>query len=232
MPRVLSNATGVDTLISSATVPMTEKLSFHCPPDGEGDTDARPSISDSESDPDQDLADGTLNGSVGGGEGKTTPQEDPSHQQSDQESDEKPGSQSNGGFTVRPTSERPGQPTSSPWKDLDISVVLSILTPLLSWAFGREYMKNIIVAIFLVYYLHQLIEGSCTRETRLALLTLSRMASILQSRGSCITRRVGDGLDLEYPHQKHQTSRSSNSQALNCGVTKCRTFASQPSPRS
>ncbi|KAF9647220.1 hypothetical protein BDM02DRAFT_3077556, partial [Thelephora ganbajun] len=44
------------------------------------------------------------------------------------------------------------------WKDLDISVVISILTPLLSWAFGREYMKNVLVAIFLVYYLHQLIE--------------------------------------------------------------------------
>ena len=154
MPRVLSNATGVDTLISSATIPMTEKLAFHCPPEGEGDlTDARPSISDSESDGEHDPAD-TLSGSGGGGEGKTMQQEEASRRQHDEESDEKHDSQTNG-FTVRPVDERP----TSPWKDLDISVVISILTPLLSWTFGREYVQNVLVAIFLVYYLHQLIEG-------------------------------------------------------------------------
>jgi hypothetical protein len=163
MSRVLSNATGVDSLISSATIPMTDKLSFHCPPEGEGDfTDARPSISDSESDVDQDPADTNLSGSVGGGEGKAMEQEANS-QQFDQDSDGKPDSQTNG-FTVRPADERYERTTSSPRKELDISVVISILTPLLSWAFGREYMKNVLVAILLVYYLHQLIEGSYVRE--------------------------------------------------------------------
>lgn len=157
MPRVLSNATGVDALISSATIPMTDKLAFHCPPEGEADlTDARPSISDSESDAEHDPAD-TLSGSVGGGEGKTLQQEEASRQQRDEESDEKPNSQTNG-FMARPVDERYDHPTS-PWKDLDISVVISILTPLLSWTFGREYVQNVLVAIFLVYYLHQLIEG-------------------------------------------------------------------------
>ena len=171
MSRVLSNATGVDSLISSATIPMTDKLSFHCPPEGEGDlTDARPSISDSESDVDQDLADGNFSGSTRGGEGKTMQQDEASRQQSDEELDGKFDSQANG-FTVRPADELRDIPTPSPWKDLDISVVISILTPLLSWAFGREYMKNVLVAIFLVYYLHQLIEGSYTRETSLTLLT-------------------------------------------------------------
>jgi hypothetical protein len=170
MPKVLSNATGVDTLISSATIPMTDKLSFHCPPEVEGDTDARPSISDSESDIDQDLADATLSGSGGGGDGRNTQQEEASRQKRDQQLDEKFDSQTNG-FTVRPTDQHPDHTTSSPWKDLDISVVISILTPLLSWAFGREYMKNILVAIFLVYYLHQLIEGSYIRQMCLALLT-------------------------------------------------------------
>lgn len=161
MSRVLSNATGVDTLISSATIPMTDKLSFQCPPEGEGDfTDARPSISDSESDVDQDLADGNISGSMGGREGKDTRQEEADFQQTDQDSDEKLDSQTNNGFAVRPTDGRHDRTTSSPWKELDISVVISILTPLLSWAFGREYMKNVLVAVFLVYYLHQLIEGS------------------------------------------------------------------------
>ena len=160
MSRVLSNATGVDTLISSATIPMTDKLSFRCPPEGEGDfTDARPSISDSESDVDQDPADTNLSGSVGSREGKTTQQEGVNWQQCDQDSDRKLDSQTNG-FTARPVDERYDRPPSSPWKELDISVVISILTPLLSWAFGREYMKNVLVAILLVYYLHQLIEGS------------------------------------------------------------------------
>jgi len=161
MSRVLSNATGVDSLISSATIPMTEKLSFHCPPEGEGDlTDARPSISDSESDADQDLADGNLSGNGRGGEGKATLQEEASSQQRGQELNGKPGSPING-YTVRPIDELRDRTVSSPWKDLDVSVVISILTPLLSWAFGTEYVKNVLVAIFLVYYLHQLIEGSC-----------------------------------------------------------------------
>lgn len=169
MARVLSNATGVDSLISSATVPMTDKLSFHCPPEGEGDlTDARPSISDSESDVDQD---GNISGSTRGGDGKTAQQEDASFQQCDEDSDRKLDSPTNG-FPVRPADNLGDISTPSPWKDLDISVVISILTPLLSWAFGREYMKNVLVAIFLVYYLHQLIEGSYAREMCLTLLTL------------------------------------------------------------
>ena len=148
---------------------MADKLSFHCAPEGEGDfTDARPSISDSESDVDQDPADANLSGSVGSREGKATHREGANY---DQDSDGKPYSQTNG-FTVRPADERYDRNTSSPWKELDISVVISILTPLLSWAFGREYMKNVLVAILLVYYLHQLIEGSCAREMCLTLLTL------------------------------------------------------------
>ena len=160
MTRVLSNATGVDSLISSATIPMSEKLAFHCPPEGEGDlTDARPSISDSDSDADQDLADGNFSGNGRGGEGKTAHQEEANGQQSDEELSGKLGSPPNG-FMVRPVDELRDRTVSSPWKDLDVSVVISILTPLLSWAFGTEYVKNVLVAIFLVYYLHQLIEGS------------------------------------------------------------------------
>ena len=165
MSRVLSNATGVDSLISSATIPMTEKLSFHCPPEGEGDlTDARPSISDSESDVDQDLADGNLSGNGRSGEGKTAHQDEANCRQCDQESDGKPGSPANG-FTVHPVNGLRDRTVSSPWKDLDVSVVISILTPLLSWAFGTEYVKNVLVAIFLVYYLHQLIEGTYSRDS-------------------------------------------------------------------
>ena len=172
MSRVLSNATGVDTLISSATMPMTEKLAFNCSPEGEGDlTDARPSISDSESDADQDLVDGNLSGNTRGGEGKRTHHEDASSQRCDEESNGRLDSSTNG-FAVHPADRPHERTTSSPWKDLDVSVVISILTPLLSWAFGTEYVKNVLVAIFLVYYLHQLIEGSCMPGMLLALLTL------------------------------------------------------------
>lgn len=65
--------------------------------------------------------------------------------------------------------------TSSPWRDLDISVVTSILNPFLSWAFGfgREHVKTLFVAISLVYHLHQLIEGSWAHEIRLNLTIFS-----------------------------------------------------------
>jgi hypothetical protein len=99
---------------------------------------------------------------MGSGDGKATQQEEARHRQRSKEPAGKPDSQTNG-FTARPVDQLHDQAPSSPWRDLDMSVVISILTPLLSWAFGREYMKNILVAIFLIYYLHQLIEGSCTR---------------------------------------------------------------------
>ena len=171
MSRVLSNATGVDTLISSAAMPMTEKLAFNCPPEGEGDlTDARPSISDSESDADQDPGDGNLSGNTKGGEGNRAHQEEASCRQYDQELNGRLDSPTNG-FAVHPI-DGSHERTTSPWKDLDVSVVISILTPLLSWAFGTEYVKNVLVAIFLVYYLHQLIEGSYMCGMYLTLLTL------------------------------------------------------------
>ena len=234
MSKVLSNATGVDTLISSATIPMTEKLSFHCSPEVEGDTDARPSISESESDLDQDLADGTLSGSMGGGEGKSKQQEEGSYRQREKEADTGLDSQFNAS-PVRPFDEPNTHPSSSSgWRELDISVVISILTPLLSWAFGREYMKNVLVAIFLVYYLHQLIEGSCAREVCLTLLILGRLGPVQQFPGNCITRRVGNGLRPEYLHQSYRTERniSENSLTLNCGATRCRIFASPLWPLS
>ena len=176
MSKVPSNATGVDTLISSATIPMPEKFGFKCTPEGEGDlTDARQSISDSESDGDQDLADGNFSGNARGGEGKATHQEEASCQQCDEELGDSPA----GGFAVRPVDDRP---ISSPWKDLDVSVVISLLTPLLSWTFGAEYVKNVLVALFLVYYLHQLIEGSCACEMRLTVLTLFSSSMAIVSR--------------------------------------------------
>ncbi|KAF9791975.1 hypothetical protein BJ322DRAFT_996754 [Thelephora terrestris] len=94
---------------------------------------------------------------MGSGDGKATQQEEARHRQRSKEPAGKPDSQTNG-FTARPVDQLHDQAPSSPWRDLDMSVVISILTPLLSWAFGREYMKNILVAIFLIYYLHQLIE--------------------------------------------------------------------------
>jgi hypothetical protein len=177
MSRVLSNGTGVDSFISSETIPMTEKLSFNCSPEGEGDlTDARPSISDSESDADQDPADGGFSGNMRGGEGKTALQGEASPKKFDQGRGGKLDSSTNG-FPVRPVDEPRDRTISSPWKDLDISVVISILTPLLSWAFGTEYVKNVLVAILLVYYLHQLIEGADACEMCLTFLTLGRFSS-------------------------------------------------------
>jgi len=57
--RILSNATAVDSLTSSATALIAEKPSFRCSPnEEEGLTDTRPFVSGSESDADQDFGAG------------------------------------------------------------------------------------------------------------------------------------------------------------------------------
>lgn len=50
------------------------------------------------------------------------------------------------------------EPTTS-WTDLDFSVIVVLLSPVGSWLFGHDHLKNLFVVLLLIFYLHQLIEG-------------------------------------------------------------------------
>lgn len=45
------------------------------------------------------------------------------------------------------------------WYEFDLSVVLALLSPIANWLTGSDYIKNILLLLLLVFYLHQIIEG-------------------------------------------------------------------------
>ena len=46
------------------------------------------------------------------------------------------------------------------WYEFDLSVILALLSPILNWLTGSDYVKNILIALLIVFYLHQIIEGA------------------------------------------------------------------------
>ncbi|KAG6377732.1 hypothetical protein JVT61DRAFT_14504 [Boletus reticuloceps] len=45
------------------------------------------------------------------------------------------------------------------WYEFDLSVVLALLSPIANWLTGSDHVKNILLILLLVFYLHQIIEG-------------------------------------------------------------------------
>ncbi|KAI0246663.1 hypothetical protein BJV78DRAFT_120324 [Lactifluus subvellereus] len=50
------------------------------------------------------------------------------------------------------------QARSSSWTDLDLSIVVAVITPLVNWLTGSDHLKNLFLVLFLIVYLHQLIQ--------------------------------------------------------------------------
>jgi hypothetical protein len=52
-----------------------------------------------------------------------------------------------------------GPPRSSSWADLDISIIVAVIAPLVNWLTGSDQIKNLFLVLFLIIYLHQLVQG-------------------------------------------------------------------------
>ena len=50
-------------------------------------------------------------------------------------------------------------PRSSSWADLDISIIVAVIAPLVNWLTGSDQIKNLFLVLFLIIYLHQLVQG-------------------------------------------------------------------------
>jgi hypothetical protein len=48
---------------------------------------------------------------------------------------------------------------SSSWTDLDLSIIVAVITPLVNWLTGSDHLKNLFLVLFLIVYLQQLIQG-------------------------------------------------------------------------
>lgn len=51
-----------------------------------------------------------------------------------------------------------GPPRSSSWADLDISIIVAVIAPLVNWLTGSDQIKNLFLVLFLIVYLHQLVQ--------------------------------------------------------------------------
>ena len=53
-----------------------------------------------------------------------------------------------------------GQPrSSSSLADLDLSIIIAVIAPLVNWLTGSDQLKNLFLILFLIVYLHQLVQG-------------------------------------------------------------------------
>ncbi|KAH9916391.1 uncharacterized protein BXZ73DRAFT_81076 [Epithele typhae] len=47
---------------------------------------------------------------------------------------------------------------STSWADLDLSIVVALVSPIANWLTGGDHVKNVFLIVLLIFYLHQIIE--------------------------------------------------------------------------
>ncbi|PCH42924.1 hypothetical protein WOLCODRAFT_144277 [Wolfiporia cocos MD-104 SS10] len=73
--------------------------------------------------------------------------------------------------------------------ELDLSIMIALASPIGSWLTGGDHVKNLLLVVFLIFYLHQLIEA----PWRLYLASLPRTPASSHSHS--------DSNDFDYDHQ-------------------------------
>ncbi|THH28191.1 hypothetical protein EUX98_g5991 [Antrodiella citrinella] len=71
----------------------------------------------------------------------------------------------------RPTKEKREEKRT--WYDLDLSLVVALVSPIGNWLTGSDHVKNLFLILLLIFYLHQLIEGSFLHICSLFVLPIS-----------------------------------------------------------
>ena len=46
------------------------------------------------------------------------------------------------------------------WADLDLSIIVALVSPIGNWLTGGDHIKNLFLIILLIFYLHQIIESA------------------------------------------------------------------------
>lgn len=53
----------------------------------------------------------------------------------------------------------PATPTTRSWYEFDLAVVVALVSPIGNWLTGGDHVKNLLLIVLLIFYLHQIIEG-------------------------------------------------------------------------
>ena len=48
----------------------------------------------------------------------------------------------------------------SSWADLDLSIIVALVSPIGNWLTGGDHIKNVVLIILLIFYLHQIVEST------------------------------------------------------------------------
>jgi hypothetical protein len=103
---------------------------------------------------------------------------------------ERPADESDGDERRMPDELPNSRSRSSSWTDLDLSVIVVIITPFVNWLTGSDHLKNLFLVLFLIVYLQQLIQGTSLPSYLVSAILLI----YLKFHGSFTTLRVGGGL--------------------------------------
>ena len=83
----------------------------------------------------------------------------------------------------------PMSPKSRAWYEFDLAVVVALVSPVGNWLTGGDHIKNLLLIVLLIFYLHQIIES-----TSFILVSYTAMLIYLQSKylGCSINNPGGD----------------------------------------
>ncbi len=56
-----------------------------------------------------------------------------------------------------PKAKRSGM---SRWAELDLSIIVALVSPIGNWLTGGDHIKNVFLIILLIFYLHQIVEST------------------------------------------------------------------------
>ena len=83
---------------------------------------------------------------------------------------------------MRYSSSSSMSPTSRAWYEFDLAVVVALVSPIGNWLTGGDHIKNLLLIVLLIFYLHQIIE-STSLSSPLPLPTLTDAYPLQSSMG-------------------------------------------------
>lgn len=93
--------------------------------------------------------------------------------------------------------------SSRAWSDFDLSIVVALVSPIGNWLTGSDHIKNLFLIAFLIFYLHQLIEG--THRTHLYAIVLPILQKFLGSYTMLLVHETRQGVLLTGRSQAMET---------------------------
>ncbi len=65
-----------------------------------------------------------------------------------------------------PAAAAPPPKKAGSWTDLDLSIIVALVSPIGNWLTGGDHIQNLFLIILLIFYLHQIIESTSFRSYR------------------------------------------------------------------